>query len=217
MMQPVRGNLFWEETGKEAIAPPRVMKLPGRPKKARTRDPNEPRKKTGKLSRFGRVMTCRICKAPDHNIRRCPQYQQEGVNITTNRRKRNRNTNPETSNNVSASASLLRDHIRDKNTRSVRGRASTSQPTTSQPTPTIPSQPTPRPPTSYSQPPLRPTTRSQVNDKGKAPATSSARNGKSKEPMPGTRSARNVFGGYGSSSQSPRRGRSNSRQLHIDG
>ncbi|KAG6398989.1 hypothetical protein SASPL_140461 [Salvia splendens] len=72
MIQPVRGKILWAETGKEEIAPPAHRKLPGRPKVRRKKDKNEIQK-AGKLSRKGRIMTCKICKQPGHNIRRCPQ------------------------------------------------------------------------------------------------------------------------------------------------
>ena len=67
MLKPVKGKHLWKETGLEAIHPPQHRKMPSRPKTARRKDPNEA-KKVGKLSRRGRVMTCRFCKAAGHNI-----------------------------------------------------------------------------------------------------------------------------------------------------
>ncbi|KAG6424325.1 hypothetical protein SASPL_114740 [Salvia splendens] len=61
MIQPVRGKILWAETGKEEIAPPAHRKLPGRPKVRRKKDKNEIQK-AGKLSRKGRIITCKICK-----------------------------------------------------------------------------------------------------------------------------------------------------------
>ncbi|XP_050207615.1 uncharacterized protein LOC126657037 [Mercurialis annua] len=55
---------------------PQHRRMPGRPKKARKRDIHETKKtlvsETGKLSRQGRVMRCKTCGQPGHNIRGCP-------------------------------------------------------------------------------------------------------------------------------------------------
>ncbi|KAH6795249.1 hypothetical protein C2S52_005726 [Perilla frutescens var. hirtella] len=72
MMRPVRGKILWVNSGKEEIAPPPHKKLPGRPKVNRQKDKHEIQK-IGKLSRKGRIMTCKICKQDGHNIRKCPQ------------------------------------------------------------------------------------------------------------------------------------------------
>ena len=71
MLKPMKGKYLWKETGLEPIHPPPHRKMPGRPKTARRKDPDES-KKFGKLSRKGRVMTCRLCKSTRHNIRGCP-------------------------------------------------------------------------------------------------------------------------------------------------
>ncbi|XP_050211451.1 uncharacterized protein LOC126661643 [Mercurialis annua] len=72
MMQPVRGRLMWPESELELVIPPYYKKMPGRPKQARRRDIHETTK-TGKISRHGRVMRCKLCKEPGHNIKSCPR------------------------------------------------------------------------------------------------------------------------------------------------
>jgi len=67
----VRGKRFWEESIEEPIVPPEVRRMPGRPKKNRRKDKDEPQK-GWTLSRRGRIMTCRLCKTQGHNAYMCP-------------------------------------------------------------------------------------------------------------------------------------------------
>ncbi|XP_050233525.1 uncharacterized protein LOC126682012 [Mercurialis annua] len=85
MMKPVRGKIFWPNSGKEPIAPPPYRKMPGRPKKSRRRKPEEPR--VGKLSKKGKVMTCRFCNEVGHNIRGCPHRGTSTTSLTKRARK----------------------------------------------------------------------------------------------------------------------------------
>ncbi|WCJ30900.1 hypothetical protein M5689_012421 [Euphorbia peplus] len=68
-IQPVTNMKMWLETGNPPIEPPEVKKMPGRPKKNRRREHDEPRH--GKASRRGLQITCSICKTPGHNKSKC--------------------------------------------------------------------------------------------------------------------------------------------------
>lgn len=75
-LQPLRGKSVWNKGRAAPILPPPVRKMPGRPKKARRKDKEEV-KKVGKLSRKGRIMTCKLCKSTSHNSRGCPLRTEE--------------------------------------------------------------------------------------------------------------------------------------------
>ena len=53
------------------MEPPGFRPMPGRPKKNRRKDKDEV-KKTAKLTRAGRTMTCKICNNKGHNARGYP-------------------------------------------------------------------------------------------------------------------------------------------------
>ncbi|KAK9044270.1 hypothetical protein V6N11_072583 [Hibiscus sabdariffa] len=73
ILQPVRGKKFWSK-GLSPIQPSKVKVLPGRPKKNRRKDKDEPKKvNSGKYTRAGIKITCSVCKATGHNKRKCPQ------------------------------------------------------------------------------------------------------------------------------------------------
>ncbi|KAK8549131.1 hypothetical protein V6N12_062029 [Hibiscus sabdariffa] len=73
ILQPVRGKKFWSK-GLSPILPPKVKVLPGRPKKNRRKDKDEPKKvNSGKYTRARIKITCSVCKATGHNKRKCPQ------------------------------------------------------------------------------------------------------------------------------------------------
>lgn len=72
MMQPIKGKILWVESKKEEIAPPPLKKLPGWPKVKRRKGKHEVQK-IGKLTRKGRIMTCKLCKQSGHIRRKCPQ------------------------------------------------------------------------------------------------------------------------------------------------
>uniref|UniRef100_A0A0A8XRJ7 Uncharacterized protein n=1 Tax=Arundo donax TaxID=35708 RepID=A0A0A8XRJ7_ARUDO len=57
--------------------PPAYVKMPGRPKTQRTREPTEKPKGT-KMTKVGIKMKCRLCKHTDHNIRRCHLNKEAG-------------------------------------------------------------------------------------------------------------------------------------------
>lgn len=69
-IQPINGVDLWPNTEMEPILPPLIKKLPGRPKKQRKRDPDEPSSST-KVSKKYSVMKCSKCGKDGHNIRSC--------------------------------------------------------------------------------------------------------------------------------------------------
>ncbi|CAH9060241.1 unnamed protein product [Cuscuta epithymum] len=74
-LEPMNGELLWENTQLNDIAPPVPKKMSGRPKKKRNREANEvPAAVNARttLSRKGRVMTCSNCKVAGHNKAKCP-------------------------------------------------------------------------------------------------------------------------------------------------
>lgn len=65
------GPEAWPEGGNAVILPPHVRVQPGRPRKARKREPDEP-KVPYKVSRHGYVVKCGNCGNEGHNARACP-------------------------------------------------------------------------------------------------------------------------------------------------
>ena len=57
------------------IQPPKVLRMPGRPKLNRRKDKDEPKKTKsyGKISKQGARMTCSLCKNEGHNKKGCPK------------------------------------------------------------------------------------------------------------------------------------------------
>ncbi|CAN1140274.1 hypothetical protein LINPERPRIM_LOCUS24738 [Linum perenne] len=90
-MLPIDGHTLWVQSQYAPVLPPMVRKMPGRPKKNRVRGVEEKedvvrrrkRKYTNedlmardkndptKISRIGRIMTCKSCKQEGHNKRTC--------------------------------------------------------------------------------------------------------------------------------------------------
>ncbi|KAL3505683.1 hypothetical protein ACH5RR_031065 [Cinchona calisaya] len=77
VMGPVNGSNAWPDSKNDPMHAPKKLKLPGRPKKARKREPDEQKndpKATKKLIRVGMThMTCSRCHQKGHTIRKCPQ------------------------------------------------------------------------------------------------------------------------------------------------
>ncbi|CAN1269705.1 hypothetical protein LINPERPRIM_LOCUS13679, partial [Linum perenne] len=73
------GRQAWPRAEGYDVLPPKVRRMPGRPKKARQREAAEligrPRRSGGgvQLSRRGMIMHCRNCKGEGHNSRNCPR------------------------------------------------------------------------------------------------------------------------------------------------
>ncbi|KAH6778204.1 hypothetical protein C2S51_009516 [Perilla frutescens var. frutescens] len=115
MLQPVRGKILWDESGKEEIAPPPPhKKLPGRPKVNRKKDKNEI-KKMSKLSRKGRVMNCKMCNQSGHNATEVNRESMKKKVIKMNESKRG-----------NSSAKLVREFTKVKRGSTSQGRAKAS-------------------------------------------------------------------------------------------
>ncbi|KAL3529671.1 hypothetical protein ACH5RR_008993 [Cinchona calisaya] len=76
-IEPINGPNAWPNSKKDPIHAPKKLKLPGRPKKTRRREPDEQisdPKGIKKLSRVGIThMTCSGCHQKGHTVRKCPQ------------------------------------------------------------------------------------------------------------------------------------------------
>ncbi|CAH9117904.1 unnamed protein product [Cuscuta europaea] len=87
----MNGEMLWQRTQNNDIAPPIPKKLTGRPKKKRTREVNE-QSSSGKgrttVSRKGRVMTCSKCKQAGHNKAKYPNTATDTQSASTKPSKR---------------------------------------------------------------------------------------------------------------------------------
>ncbi|KAK8657848.1 hypothetical protein V6N13_036067 [Hibiscus sabdariffa] len=79
VLQPVRGKIFWPKTS-DPIQPPLVRTLPGRPKKKRKKDKDEPTK--GKTNPV-KQRRCTNCHQPGHNKLSCPTKMSQNVASST--------------------------------------------------------------------------------------------------------------------------------------
>lgn len=73
-----------------AIRPPQVKVGPGRPRRNRRRDPHEDPKHPEKLTKHGRVMTCKTCHQLGHNKRTCPDRDKPSSSAPPTKRRRGR-------------------------------------------------------------------------------------------------------------------------------
>ena len=71
-IQVVGSEEFWPNSGRGELIPPLPKAMPGRPRKARMKRKNEPKKSNTKLSRHGRDIHCGICNSVGHNYKTCP-------------------------------------------------------------------------------------------------------------------------------------------------
>lgn len=72
--QHVRIEKFWKGDPHQAMEPPDLVKMVGRPKTKRVekkKDEAIKRQGEGESSRKGRVMTCNNCGEPNHNSKGC--------------------------------------------------------------------------------------------------------------------------------------------------
>jgi alpha-galactosidase len=69
-LEPLEGIEGWPISDRPKLRAPGYIKMPGRPKKERTREPTEKPKAT-KMSRVGTVIRCRKCKGIGHNASTC--------------------------------------------------------------------------------------------------------------------------------------------------
>ncbi|XP_069147364.1 uncharacterized protein [Solanum lycopersicum] len=79
-LQPVRGSQFWKVDPAQAMEPPEMVKLVGRPKMKRNRETDEAslRKGAWKQSRKGTLMRCNKCGDFNHNAKGCYKDHEEG-------------------------------------------------------------------------------------------------------------------------------------------
>ena len=68
---PINGPDMCEAIGLAPVEPPRIRRPPGRPKKLRRREPDEPRPQSAKLSKRHLVMKCKKCGENGNNKRTC--------------------------------------------------------------------------------------------------------------------------------------------------
>ena len=60
MIEPINGQNMWQSTGLPFVQPPIKRRPPGRPKKSRVKEPDEPTRHT-KLRRVGVPKKCKAC------------------------------------------------------------------------------------------------------------------------------------------------------------
>jgi hypothetical protein len=69
-LEPLEGMTAWAESEMPKPKPPGYVKMPGRPKKSRRREPGEKAKRT-KMAKIGGKIRCSKCKATGHNTTTC--------------------------------------------------------------------------------------------------------------------------------------------------
>ena len=71
MINPMNSQDMWERSSIPPMKLPKFTKKTGRPKKLRTRAPDEPPKNTVKLKRNQTTLSCSRCGGQNHNKRSC--------------------------------------------------------------------------------------------------------------------------------------------------
>jgi hypothetical protein len=79
IVYPMPGEDHWTKTNGEHVDPPMARIQPGRPRKVRTRGPDEP-KNQYRMRKGGVTMRCSRCRGVGHNARTCPRIRREAVN-----------------------------------------------------------------------------------------------------------------------------------------
>lgn len=69
-LMPLEGMTNWPQSDRSALKAPGYVKMPGRPKKERRREPTE-QSKGVKLSKVGTVIRCSKCRGKGHNKSTC--------------------------------------------------------------------------------------------------------------------------------------------------
>lgn len=70
-MNPLSGESRWPKNPDDNLAPPKVRRMPGRPKKNRRKDTDE-NSSSNRMSKKGNIHKCCICQKSGHNKRGCP-------------------------------------------------------------------------------------------------------------------------------------------------
>ena len=70
MIEPINGQNMWQSTGLPLVQPPIKRRPPGRPKKSRVKEPDEPTRHT-KLRIVGVPKKCKAYGRLGHNKRSC--------------------------------------------------------------------------------------------------------------------------------------------------
>jgi hypothetical protein len=78
LIYPMPSDEQWIQTEHDILDPPRSRLMPGRPRKARVRGPNESRvpQNPYRMRKFGLKARCGLCKVVGHNTRICPKKEQ---------------------------------------------------------------------------------------------------------------------------------------------
>jgi len=71
LILPSNGPKLWPEVDTDLILPPPARRVPGRPKKARRKENDEPKSGSNKGKRNQETVKCRRCKELGHNSRTC--------------------------------------------------------------------------------------------------------------------------------------------------
>jgi hypothetical protein len=77
VLEPVEGMSAWPISTRPKPKAPGYIKMPGRPKKERTREVGE-KPKSKKVSKVGTVIRCGKCKGIGHNKRKCDKINGTG-------------------------------------------------------------------------------------------------------------------------------------------
>ncbi|WVZ74828.1 hypothetical protein U9M48_022955, partial [Paspalum notatum var. saurae] len=86
LLQPVEGIQNWPTSQMAKPLPPKTLKMLGKPKKERRREPHE-KPKDKRMSKIGCVIRCKICKQPGHNKSTCARRGTGECVTSTNKRK----------------------------------------------------------------------------------------------------------------------------------
>ncbi|KAL5568733.1 hypothetical protein UlMin_025308 [Ulmus minor] len=74
---PLSDQKEWAKTRLVPIKAPLTRRQPGRPKRLRKREPNEPARNPNKLKRYNVKIFCKKCKQEGHNSRTCERRKQK--------------------------------------------------------------------------------------------------------------------------------------------
>ncbi|XP_062073816.1 uncharacterized protein LOC133778028 isoform X1 [Humulus lupulus] len=93
-IQPMSSPDKWSMTTQNPILPPPETSMPGRPKKSRRREVDEPPPGATKARRFGKANTCSNCKQPGHTMPTCKNAKVATEHLTYKKPGRPKKKNP---------------------------------------------------------------------------------------------------------------------------